>query len=263
MNFMKWMIQLALMIATVYVSHDAAGQTSPPTQDVCDPGLTGSPNSALGYSMRGNRCEGLYALQVNSTDVRLASLVETFELDSDNSAPLTVHWPTVADSGPVRLRAQSLRPRSYYRMDTTADPTASGYSWPTEILGTIGLARDEVGVLGWFERESASEGREVYLPLRIAQGADAADGTSYEIVLIPDIRLREVKVTLKPVDPHGSEGRPLIDKKPLELGYYPAKQATVFYLPKPETPGFYKLQLACDLMPSGLATTTFWFYHAG
>jgi hypothetical protein len=256
MKLSKWR-RASIILAIVALSYAGGAQA----QDVCDPGLAGSSNSAMGYSMRGDRCEGIYALQVNSTDVRLASLVETFTLDLQDGTPLTVHWPVMeGDTGPVRLRAQSLRPRTYYRMDTMTHGATGSYAWPTEILGTLGLQRDEVGVLGWFDHELGSERREVYLPLRISQGDVGAGNTEYEIALIPDIRLREISVTLAPLDSEGVEGAPIIDKKPLDFGYYPAKEATVFNLPKPASPGLYKLELVCDRMPSGIATTTFWFY---
>ena len=252
----RW-IEASILIVTALL--DVSGSHA---QAVCDPGLTGSSNSPMAYSMRGDRCEGIYALQVNSTEVRLASLVESFTLDPKNDAPLVVRWPELAGhEGPVRLRAQSMRPRSYYRMDTATDD-ATSFTWPTAILGTIGLNRDEVGVLGWVEQALGSEEREVYLPLRIAQEGTGTSGSSYEVALIPDIRLRDVKVTLTPVDAEGVEGEPIIDKEPLIAGYYPAKEATFFTLPKPELPGLYSVELTCDRMSTGIATTTFWFYHS-
>lgn len=252
-------VKTPIILAAVLSSAGAAR-----SQDFCDPGLTGSSNSPMSYGMRGDRCEGIYALQVNSTDVRLASLVETFTFNSQAGTPLTVRWTAMeADTEAVRLRAQSLRPRSYYRMDTTARAAAGSYAWPTEILGTIGLTRDEVGVLGWLEHEIGSERREVYLPLRISQNGAGDKNTVYEVAVVPDIRLREIKVTLAPVGSDGIEGEPIVDQKPLELGYYGAKEASVFTLPKPDAPGLYSVELVCDRMPSGIATTTFWFYHSG
>lgn len=232
---------------------------------LCDPGLEGSSRSAMAYTLRGDRCEGLYALQVNSRDVRLASLVETFALDPEADGPLRVTWPAVESAtGPVRLRAQSLRPRSYYRMDTAVDPAAGTWLWPTDVLAAVGLLRDEVGVLGWYERAAGDgEPRPVYLPLRIAPGGDAPGAAEYEIALVPDIRLREVFVTLAPVGADGVAGAPIVEKKPLEMGYYPAKQATVFRLPKPAAPGLYELEIVCRLTPSGDATATYWIHHAG
>ena len=251
-------LQISILLIAA-VSHVGWAQD----QDICDPGLAGSPNSALGYSMRDDRCEGLYALQVNSKEIRLVSLVETFQFDSQSGVPLTVRWSTVqSNARQVRLRAQSLRPRFYYRMDTLADAAAGSYLWPVEILGAIRLRRDDLGLLGWFEHELEGSRLDVYLPLRITQDDAGTAGPDYEIALIPDIRLREISVTLIPIDPEGTEGEPILDKKPLELGHYPAKEATVFHLPKPEAPGLYRLELICERMSSGIATTNFWLYHS-
>lgn len=228
--------------------------------DLCDPGLKGSPASPAAYRQRGDRCEGIYALQVSSTQIRLVSIVETFAYDPKDPEALEVSWARPAgDYGPVRLRAQSLQPNTFYRMDTSIDAGRT-FQWPSDILASLRLPPTTVGVLGW--TRLAGEERDVYLPLRISQGQAPAGGSEYQVAVIPDHRLREIYLTLTPLGGAGGRRPPVFEKKPLGYGLYMAKEATVFSLSKPQESGLYEVEIVCEIWSGGSMTTSFTFYQS-
>ena len=79
----------------------------------------------LRYRQRGDRCEGVYSQDVStSSSLLVASLVESFEaIDDRSSLPLRVAW-TPPDGEAVALRAFSIKPGLFYRMET-AKPIAA------------------------------------------------------------------------------------------------------------------------------------------
>ncbi len=248
---------LALMASAVL---EAQGPAAGPS--LCDPELQGSSQSPMAYRLRDGRCEGIYALQVNSTQVRLVSFVESLEYDLADNADLKVAWHRPDGDRVVRLRARSLRSKTYYRMDTAIPAPDRSYDWSSDVLASLDLASGELGVLGWTELE-LREGmpRTVYLPLTISQAPSPGTTDGYQVAVVPDLRLREVFISLAPVDERGAAGTPVFAKRKLDYGYYPAKEATVFELGKPEKPGLYELTIDCAFMGTGSATTSFWFYH--
>ena len=228
---------------------------------LCDPGLTGSLRSPVAYRQRGDRCEGIYALQVSSTQIRLVSMVETFAYDPGAPEALQVTWSRPAGNDrPIRLRAQSLQPRTYYRMDTVIGASKPTYEWPSDVLSSLKLPSDAIGVLGWTYLEG--EDHKIYLPLRISQGRAPDRDSEYLVAIVPDSRLREIYVTLAPVKRQVESRTPIFEKKPLGYGLYMAKQATVFPLAKPEIAGLYEVGIECSIWGSGSATMSFYFYHA-
>ena len=164
----------------------------------CDAELLHVPKSPTSYQVRGDRCEGIYAQQVSTVSVDLRSFVKGFgEFDPETQSSLELTWK--APAGIVqdaRLRAFSLKSRTYYRMDT-AQPAANGsYRWPTEILAGEKLGRDDLGILAWVEMPGpADKVREVYLPLR-AGTSQTLDG--YEVTLVPSKKLKKVLLTVSP-----------------------------------------------------------------
>ena len=142
-------------------------------QDPCDPDLEQSVTDQLGYRLRGDRCEGRYIQEVGSTILFAVSLTESFEeYDLTSGKDLIVEWttPTAHD---VHLRAQGLRHRLYYRMDTIRPPEKTSYPWPTDILASLEIPHDDVGVVGWMTYTMSGTERKVYLPLRISQKSTA------------------------------------------------------------------------------------------
>lgn len=235
----------------------------------CDPGLEAASGRATAYQHRGDRCEGIYALKVSSTKLRLGSFTARFDgFDPAQSDGLEIEWPTLpANEASVRLRAYSLNPRTYYRMDTSVPASSRLFRWPVELLAALDLGRPEIGVVGW-TTDKHCQGTETYLPLRIhpAGDSDASDGASdnadpsaYEVVVVPGEKLKEIFLTVSPAE--GNDAPPLVQNQPLGYGFYPAREPTLFSLDAPESPGLYRVDLAARFHRGGSATETFCFYH--
>lgn len=237
-------------------------------QDLCDPGLLGSEESPMAYQLRGNRCEGIYKLEVNSDLLRLVSLVEVFEaFDPESPNDLEIDWKGPGGiAGRLRILATSTAPRSYYRMDTVVEVSAGTFRWPTEILARTGLAREDLGVLGSIAhpRPPDPDFERIYLPLRIRQRLPVVATGIHAVALLPQVKLNEVYVSVVPIDLEvKSTGPPLLEKKPLEYGYYPAKAPVHFELPKLSHEGYYRVDLLAIDSTDRPMTYRFVLHHRG
>jgi hypothetical protein len=229
----------------------------------CDPSLvhnTGNgADNAVRYRQRGDRCEGIYAQQVGTVSLEIRSFVESFgPLDLNKGTLLTWQAPP-GSSGAVHVRAFSLKPTDYYRMDTSVPADRSSYLWPGDVLDGLRLTADDLGVIAWMELPGPSgRNREVYLPL---QGKSAPDG--YQVTLFPSASLKEVRVTVSRLDDSGNVTEKLRHDEELRYGYYPSSQPTTFPLGKLGAAGFYQVEIKA-LDKRGLsAEQHFDFYHPG
>jgi hypothetical protein len=233
---------------------------------LCDRTLPSPPDDAQGYRERGDRCEGRYLRNVTSTTVWPVSLTEVFEpFDASRDKALQVSWPAV-DAGikEVALRAESVKRRVYYRMDTRRPAADRKFSWPTQVLWALEMTSGDLGVLASTSLPVASVPRVVYLPARVTRGATAQPGAGYSLALMPGIELEELSTGLVRVGDDGRETvlRPLM---PLRYGYYPALRAVSIELPKNAFParGVYRIELVARLAGSGASRSELWLYHAG
>jgi hypothetical protein len=124
------------------------------------------------YRWRQNRCEGFYRSNVSSGDLELVSLLlGHLAGDTTRDARLEIVVPAVPRSlsGPIQIRAVAIPPRTYYRMDATAN-AGGRLSWPLgEVVGPAQLSMERVGVFGWVD---ASPER-VFVPLRVVPSGQA------------------------------------------------------------------------------------------
>lgn len=256
-----------LMAAVAPLTALAAIASGNDAARLCDAGLGGNEDSAIAYQLRGDRCEGIYKLEVNSTQLRLSSVIESFEaFDTSRPEDLTVQWsrPAAFAAEDVRLRAESLRPRTFYRMDTMVAGSRESFSWKLDILDRLGYSREDLGVLGWVRNpEADSDGRrDIYLPLRIRQNGAPARTATYEVAFIPEDRLEEVYLTVAPVSTRGEAlGPRLYDSQALEYGYYPAKTPTFFEISGFTETGFYEVEIKASFSGGDSGTTGFLLYH--
>jgi hypothetical protein len=228
-------------------------------QNPCDPQLIQSPSNPYGYRLRGDRCEGLYVQEVGGAPLTIASWTESFEnYDLTSSKPLLIEWETPA-SERVHLRAQALRRRLYFRMDAIRAPDTKSFSWNSDLLAAIGIARPELGLIGSIRRSVSGTEQDIYLPLRITQKHGQPASGAYQLIVIPGVELKELFITIAAV---GGEGRTVLKSgEPLGYGYYPAERPVeipVSGLPKP---GIYRLEIGATLRSGGASTAELWFYH--
>ena len=230
----------------------------------CDPQLKQTSTDPTGYRPRGgDRCEGIYIREVGNTTLLVASLTESVEdFDSAGGKPLLIEW-TPPEGAEVHLRANSLRHRLYYRMDAVRPPGSRSYTWPTNLLATFNLRRNELGLLAWTAHAVGGTTRDVYVPLRVRQG-EGSRSSSYRLTVLPGVELSEIYFSIAPV---GSDGRPgafIKQDEPLKYGYYPADRAVSIPLPALPAPGIYRLEITAQRRSGGAASAApIWLYHSG
>jgi hypothetical protein len=232
--------------------------------DPCDPAIKGKEDRSnpSGYHLRSDRCEGIFIQEVSATgSLLVASLTATMQgFKPEGGKPLDVEWKAPG-AGKVNLRAYSLRPKLYYRMDTVQEATSAPYHWPPAILATYAVKPTDVGLVGWTSVTVGNQRLEpVYIPLAVRDSKDAAWPPSLRLVVVPPADLKEIYVTVSPVDASGGSGKPLRDG-PLGYGYYPAAGAVKIDLPAWPKSGIYLVQLAAARKDGANVVSKFWIYQ--
>lgn len=259
----------------------ALPRAEPAAPGPCDASLPAASGHPYGYRLRGDRCEGVYAKPVASTSLNVVSVTADFgDYKVDSAEPLTISWalprepaapaaevcgsPATGTSGEVRLRAQSLQPRVYYRMDTVRPSGEAAYAWPKDTLGALEIPRPGLGVLGWTTRVVGGMPRPVYLPLRVRQGSASSTepATEHRVLVIPGRELEEVYVTLARLGAAGEPDEWLRRGEPLGYGYYPAERPIRIVLSLGGLPGCYRLEVTGNLRGGGTTATALWLYDA-
>jgi hypothetical protein len=109
----------------------------------CDPDLSEPSNDPYGYHLRGarrDRCEGIYMRDVAANPLLIASLTAWFEdFDPSAGADLTMEWRVPGDAG-IHLRANTLKRRIYYQMDSLRPAGSVSYVWQPGLLSTLELS---------------------------------------------------------------------------------------------------------------------------
>lgn len=156
----------------------------------CDPNVT--PQKFLGYQERGGgeraRCEGMYIAQISGAPLQVVSFTRgVWPPLANDVGPLRLK-PTAdgSASGPsIRIEAQSLDRRIYYRLDAEV-PSGKALEWPfDEVVLQPGGPGRQVGVLGYFETE---RGMRTLVPLNV----EGNQGPTH-LVLRPGLDLEDVR----------------------------------------------------------------------
>ncbi|MEC5398461.1 hypothetical protein [Uliginosibacterium sp. H1] len=260
-SFVASLLCAALLASPLAV--DAQPANVPPR---CDPLLPSSAGDPLGYRKRGDRCEGRYIREVSSSTLAVVSFVEsTVTVDRAAKAPLNLSWRAPAAADNVRLRAQSLTRRVYYRMDAERPARAGAYAWPTSLLASLDPPAAEFGLLATTPMKLGDVQRDVHLPLRAAhEGAPAVTATP-RLVVVPGGELDELFVSLTEVDATGRPGRTLRRSEPLGLGYYPAQRPVTVPLAAAEVAagGVLRVELVARLRSGASSSAEAWLYLQG
>jgi hypothetical protein len=215
-----------------------------------------------------DRCEGRYAgRRSGALSVRtFTALFEEFRLDLGQ--PLTIRWetPALATSGRVRLLAQGVVRRLFYRMDSERAITDASFSWPLDILEGLRLERDHVGVLGFTHVPLKETERRVYLPLRITQEDVAKASSSYQVGVWTESRLDAVYMHLAPLTWDGDVGDFLPSWNRRERLHVPVPAERLFTITIPvadlPAPGLYVMRISALIAGGGASVTEFHFLHS-
>jgi hypothetical protein len=253
---MKGAVLVALLLARASATFAQA--------DPCDPAIKGKEDRSnpSGYHLRSDRCEGIFLQDVSATgSLLVASLTATMQgFKPEGGKPLEVEW-RAPGAGRVNLRAYSLRPKLYYRMDTVQEATSPSYAWPPAILATYAVQATDVGLVGWTSITLGDQHLEpVYIPVGIRASKETAWPASIRLVLVSPADLKEIYVTVSPLDATGVSGKPLRDG-PLGYGYYPAGGAVRIDLAPWPKSGIYLVQLAAARKDGANVVNRFWMYQ--
>jgi hypothetical protein len=242
----------ALLSACLGIAHARQGD--------CDASLP-QVNTPLGYRDRGDRCEGVYVKEVSSTPLTVRSFTDgSASYDLNSSEPLDVEWARPPGKATVRLRAQSLRRRVYYRMDAVEPPEKTLFKWSPDVLASVNIPSGELGMLAITKYTWDKLEREVYLPVRVQQSRKAARTGAYKLVVVPGVELTEVLVTLAAAGADGQVKTFLKDGEKLGYGYYPAERAVEIPIVGLKGSGVYYMQIGATMRGGGASTIDFWFY---
>ena len=149
----------------------------------CDTTLRTRSDDPLSYRLRGDRCEGTYAQNVSgSSRLLVASFVESFETMDTSTTPLRVEW-TPPGRESIRLRAYSIKPGLFYRMETARPGSSPLYTWPTDVLRGLDISNADIGVVGTISMTVGGARRDVLVPLRIHQHATPPRSTRYRVTV--------------------------------------------------------------------------------
>jgi hypothetical protein len=226
----------------------------------CDPNLPTASDDPYGYRLRGDRCEGLYINEVAAT-LRVASLTSSLaDFTPTSSRNLLIEWTAIGNQ-PVHLRANSLRERLYYQMDSFRPTASASYSWPTDLLAALGLGRSDLGLTASTSYQVGNTKREVFLPIRIKGQSATTKTRNYQLVLLPGVELAEVFMSLAPVKDDGSLGPFIIKDQAQQSGYNAANRTLTIRIPEVTSSGIYYLEIGAVLRTRGSTSIQVWFYH--
>ena len=221
----------------------------------CDTNLIRLAGASNGYRDRGTRCEGTYAQTIGGNTLKMVSFTETFlPYRTETRDTMRVEWPATAGDS-VRLRAEALRRREYYRMDAVQAGNGS-FLWPSRLLVNEGIRGSDVGIVGWTTSRVQGRETELFIPLRVRIGSSPLTCGVYTVTLLPGQRLDEVTTTLTQMDARGRPGARVRDHTPVGRGPYPAEVAIPFRITRNElpAPGVYLLRV--DVRLSGGGTSS-------
>jgi hypothetical protein len=258
------LLLVAFAVSTAFVAEPESRQASSASSP-CDPKLIPSRGDPLAYGRRGERCEGLYVLEVaGSADLSLVAFTEAVRTPATTpEGRLHVQWAGTPGRLPVHLRAISLRHLIYYRMDVVRPEGAGRFEWPSaDVVARLNLSPAEIGILGWVEQTVGSRLDHVYVPVRFSSAPEPAKGL-YVARVVPGVELSQLLVTLATIGADGRDEQYVKRDEPLNYGFYPAARPISVRLPELPVPGLYRLTLGAILRSGGSATRTFIFYHPG
>jgi hypothetical protein len=240
-------------------------QQKPADDNPCDSRLIPQKGDPLAYTRRGERCEGLYVLEVAaSADLSLVAFtaaLPAFTLKAEDR--LHLNWPQVPGNLPTRLRAVSLNKQVYYRMDAVRPAGTDRFNWPADVVIKLNLRSRDVGILGWVQQTLGEKETVVYVPVRVGTSPDAQAKGPYVVQVVVGAEVAEVYVTLTTLGQDGREEKILKRDEPLGYGFYPADHPINVTLSGLPAAGLYRVRLGAVLKTGGAANRSFVFYHPG
>ena len=242
-----WLAVAVLVAAPVSLLADSSA---------CDPSILQNHDHPLGYRDReGQLCEGTYATGVSSMGLMLASFTGPMHgINLASQAKFSFQWQPVSQ-GDVRVKADSLRPRFYYRMDAVRPSNETRLSWTNAIPAQYELRTSEFGVLAM---QQDASGKLIYLPLRISQNGQSPAEGNYVVTVISGAEIEEIYWSLC----MNGQNPCIVYDQPLDRKPYAANQPITIELDKVVSPGRYLLTISAQLRSGSFDTVEVPFQYS-
>ena len=229
-------------------------------QPDCDPLLPTPENHPQPYEPNDQTCEGIYIQEVSATSIiSLAIFTEGASSKSLLAGPdVKMSWKTPEPLLDLKIRAQGIKRKLYYRMDTRIASQNAEFTWKTSIVERLSISLIDIGLTAWIPDYYEGIDR-LFIPLRLSQeNVDDGNVEKYTVAIMPSQELNELSYSLSVED---NEIKPL---EPLGYGYYPNDRPIVFTIDKGNlVPGKYMLHLVAEPSNGSSRPLDIWFYHAG
>lgn len=166
------------------------------------PQVTEQKRTDIAYKWRGDRCEGLYVIEVASRPRPQiigfhTGLIPAASFKNSGKARVIVDASTGSEA--VSLRAVSLRPKTYYAMDTELPRGQWQYQWDSTILSMppLNMRTNELGLLAC-TNDCRPDQSTKYFPAKLEQPAPT-DRSQNIAIIRSSITLRDVSYTVQRV----------------------------------------------------------------
>lgn len=251
----NWLTFLIIYLYCNVSVTELAAQTN------CDPTLARLSTGPLGYKDRGNRCEGVYIKEVGSTSLQVVSFTGSFgQYDIQSNKPLIVEWAKPPNFQGIHLRAQGLKRKLYYRMDSSQPADKTTFNWSTNVLASLKIEKNDIGIVGIARYLFGSVEKDIYVPLHVRQEGKSIENTSYNLVILPGTEMTEIFISLATVAANGEAQKFIKDGEQLKYGYYPAERSIYIPIPELQT-GIYYLEIGATARNGGTSTAEIYFFY--
>lgn len=211
---------------------------------VCDKGLIASSKGLnMGYKCRKSRCEGKYSKDVsNNSDI---ILIKGFTSENESWNPnlvdsLLIKWNSLIDEGGITIQASGLSLR--YQMDTEQSLNLKKFYWPTNVLTTLRIKKNQIGLIGKAKIKIGNRFENIYIPLSIGKSTQKESNVNiYKILIKTTIGLNEVEYSLYPESENRSLENPVFVNRKLNGGHFAADRIFEIEFTVPKKEKFYKL----------------------
>ncbi|SEH05661.1 Uncharacterised protein [Candidatus Venteria ishoeyi] len=255
MHFSTSSVVLSLCTLMLYSLTGFAKEKNQPVP-LCDDALScekkqscaQTPITKLDYQQRGSFCEGVYLRNLAASEFEVVGLAYyPLRYQAENKENLDIFWQQPQPSSAktlLKIRATALDNKRY-RMDTHLPLAKQMFSLPVKVLQALHQKKvqhiSDIGIATWFLRSSPRGLKEkVYLPVHAHQGkTQQAENLTLKIRFNSELTDLYYRITQE----NERRWKVVQSYQPLQLGYYPAKNAFSIPLQGLNEAGLYRIDI--------------------
>jgi hypothetical protein len=229
------------------------------TAQHCRESIKPAEQGELAYQERGDRCEGFVIQKVGSVDVAVIGMTSSFE-SFENNSTVEVSWQNIPGELNLELKAISVKPLLFYRMDTAQPLAAGSFTWSTDILNDAGIEAEDISLLA----VTTISSKAIHVPVSLGKSG-SEDHYTLLVGLSGDIEKVYFGHTFVGKSIQDVEAFSFEDLRPKDLGYgrYSSGEPLDITIPFSELPesGFYALRIVVLADQSESADELLFFFH--